>query len=111
MGFERIDDLLAGVTADGSLHGVAATVVGRDGVLYQGAAGDAKPDTMFRNASMTKAVATTAALQLVEQGGASTWTRPSRRSCRSSASSRCLTTSKAVSRSCGRPRRRRPSGI
>ncbi|MGY4867336.1 serine hydrolase domain-containing protein [Mycolicibacterium elephantis] len=68
MGFERIDDLLNGVTADGTLHGVAATVVGRDGVLYQGAAGDAKPDTMFRNASMTKAVATTAALQLVEQG-------------------------------------------
>ncbi|KUH81413.1 MULTISPECIES: serine hydrolase domain-containing protein [unclassified Mycobacterium] len=68
MGFERIDDLLNGVTADGSLHGIAATVVGRDGVLYQGAAGDAKPDTMFRNASMTKAVATTAALQLVEQG-------------------------------------------
>ncbi|MGE2731780.1 serine hydrolase domain-containing protein [Mycolicibacterium vaccae] len=68
MGFERIDDLLQGVTADGSLHGIAATVVGRDGVLYQGAAGDAGPDTMFRNASMTKAVATTAALQLVEQG-------------------------------------------
>ncbi|ULE34036.1 serine hydrolase domain-containing protein [Mycobacterium sp. IDR2000157661] len=68
MGFERIDDLLNGVTADGSLHGVAATVVGRDGVLYQGAAGEAKPDTMFRNASMTKAVASTAALQLVEQG-------------------------------------------
>ena len=68
MGFERIDDLLNGVTADGSLHGIAATVVGRDGVLYEGAAGDAGPDTMFRNASMTKAVATTAALQLVEQG-------------------------------------------
>jgi methyl acetate hydrolase len=68
MKFERIDDLLRGVTADGSLHGVAATVVGRDGVLYEGAAGDAGPDTMFRNASMTKAVASTAALQLVEQG-------------------------------------------
>lgn len=68
MGFERIDELLDGVTADGSLHGVAATVVGRDGVLYEGAAGEAKPDTLFRNASMTKAVATTAALQLVEQG-------------------------------------------
>ncbi|OBG19436.1 serine hydrolase [Mycolicibacterium celeriflavum] len=68
MGFEQIDDLLNGVTAAGSLHGIAATVVGRDGVLYEGAAGDAKPGTMFRNASMTKAVATTAALQLVEQG-------------------------------------------
>ena len=68
MGFERIDDLLNGVIADGSLHGVAATVVDRDGVLYESAAGDAKPGTMFRNASMTKALASTAALQLVEQG-------------------------------------------
>ena len=68
MGFERIDDLLNGVTADGSLHGLAATVVGRDGVLYEGAAGVAGPDTMFRNVLMAKAVATTAALQLVEQG-------------------------------------------
>jgi methyl acetate hydrolase len=68
MGFERIDDLLSSVTADGSLHGVAATIVNRDGVLYEGAFGDAKPDSMFRNASMTKAVATTGALQLVEQG-------------------------------------------
>lgn len=68
MGFERIDDLLNAVTADGSLHGIAATIVGRDGVLYEGAAGDAGPDTMFRNASMTKAVASTAALQLVEEG-------------------------------------------
>src|SRR6478735_4801280 len=68
MAFERIDDLLNGVTADGSLHGIAATIVGRDGVLYEGAAGDARPDSMFRNASMTKAVATTGALQLVEQG-------------------------------------------
>ncbi|MDG5481324.1 serine hydrolase domain-containing protein [Mycolicibacterium gadium] len=68
MGFERIDDLLNGVTDSGFLHGIAATVVNRDGVLYEGAAGDARPDTIFRNASMTKAVATTAALQLVEQG-------------------------------------------
>lgn len=68
MAFERIDDLLNGVTADGSLHGIAATIVGRDGVLYEGVAGDAKPDSMFRNASMTKAVATTGGLQLVEQG-------------------------------------------
>lgn len=68
MGFERIDDLLDSVTADGALHGIAATVVSRGGVLYAGAAGDAKADTMFRNASMTKAVATTAALQLLEQG-------------------------------------------
>jgi CubicO group peptidase (beta-lactamase class C family) len=67
MGFERIDDLLSSVIAEGSLHGIAATIVGRDGVLYEGAFGDARPDSIFRNASMTKAVTTTAALQLVEQ--------------------------------------------
>ncbi len=68
MGFEAIDQLLNDAVADGRIHGVAAMVVGRDGVLYEGAAGDATLDTLFRNASMTKAVATTAALQLVEQG-------------------------------------------
>ncbi|HTY98168.1 MAG TPA: serine hydrolase domain-containing protein [Solirubrobacteraceae bacterium] len=63
-----IDGLLqAGVDA-GTWHGVVALVVDRDGVLYEGAAGKAGPQTMFRNASMTKAVATTGALQLVEQG-------------------------------------------
>ena len=63
-----IRSLLDGVVAKGALHGVAALVVGRDGPLFHHAAGEAKPDTVFRNASMTKAVATTAALQLVEQG-------------------------------------------
>jgi CubicO group peptidase (beta-lactamase class C family) len=63
-----IDRLLqAGVEA-GTWHGVVAVVVDRDGVLHEGAAGQAGTRTMFRNASMTKAVATTAALQLIEQG-------------------------------------------
>ena len=63
-----IDRLLqAGVEAR-TWHGVVAVAVDRDGVLYEGAAGQADAQTMFRNASMTKAVATTAALQLVEQG-------------------------------------------
>ena len=43
-------------------------MVDRNGPLFQHAAGEANARTMFRNASMTKAVATTAALQLVEQG-------------------------------------------
>ena len=70
MGFDgsQIDGLLGGAVAAGTCHGVAAVVVDPDRVLYQGAFGDAGADTMFRNASMTKAVATTAALQLVEQG-------------------------------------------
>jgi methyl acetate hydrolase len=69
MGFDgsQIDGLLNGAVADGTVHGIVAMVVDRDGVLYEGDAGDAGPDTMFRNASMTKAVATTGALQLVEQ--------------------------------------------
>ncbi len=63
-----IQALLNGAVAKGAVHGVAALVVGRDGVLFQGEAGEAGTDTVYRNASMTKAVATTAALQLVEQG-------------------------------------------
>lgn len=63
-----IQALLDGAVSSGSLHGVAAVVVDRHGQLFHHAAGEAKADTMFRNASMTKAVATTAALQLVEQG-------------------------------------------
>ena len=63
-----IDGLLQAGVEGGAWHGVVAVVVDRDGVLYEGAAGQAGPQTMFRNASMTKAVATTGALQLVEQG-------------------------------------------
>jgi methyl acetate hydrolase len=64
----EIDAVLAGAVERGALHGVAALLVDRDGVLYDGRAGVAAADTMYRNASMTKAVATTAALALVEAG-------------------------------------------
>jgi CubicO group peptidase (beta-lactamase class C family) len=60
--------LLDAAAAKGAVHGIAAVVVDRDGELFHHAAGEANARTMFRNASMTKAVATTAALQLVEQG-------------------------------------------
>ena len=63
-----IDRLLGAAVEAGTWHGVVAVVVDRDGVLHETAAGEASPETMFRNASMTKAVATTAALQLLEQG-------------------------------------------
>ncbi len=68
--FERsdIDQLLGSAVEDGAFAGVAALVVGRDGVLYSGRAGDVREDTIYRNASMTKAPATVAALQLVERG-------------------------------------------
>jgi CubicO group peptidase (beta-lactamase class C family) len=70
MGFDGtgIDQLLAGAVDAGTYSGVAALVVDRGGVLYHGMAGDAGPSTMFRNASMTKALATAGALALVEQG-------------------------------------------
>jgi methyl acetate hydrolase len=63
-----IKALLDGAVAQGALHGIAALVVDRGGTLFHHACGEANERTMFRNASMTKAVATTGALQLVEQG-------------------------------------------
>jgi methyl acetate hydrolase len=60
--------LLDGAVSKGAIHGIAALVVDRDGELFHHAAGEANARTIFRNASMTKAVATTAALQLMEQG-------------------------------------------
>src|SRR6476661_2702013 len=56
--------------------GVVALVTDRKGVVYQGAFGVAdvatgrplSADALFRIASMTKAVASTALMQLVEQG-------------------------------------------
>jgi CubicO group peptidase (beta-lactamase class C family) len=63
-----IKALLEGAVSNGAVHGVAAVVVDRTGQLFHHAAGEAREHTLFRNASMTKAVATTAALQLVEQG-------------------------------------------
>jgi len=63
-----IQALLERAVTSGRLHGIAALVVDRNGLLFHHAAGEANARTLFRNASMTKAVATTAALQLVEQG-------------------------------------------
>jgi methyl acetate hydrolase len=63
-----IDQLLEDAVGAGTYSGVSAIVVDRDGVLHHGVAGSARQDTMFRNASMTKAPATVGALQLVEQG-------------------------------------------
>jgi CubicO group peptidase (beta-lactamase class C family) len=71
-----IDELLERACAEGVVPGVVAMVADRDGVVYEGAAGrlrigDGAPatvDTMFRIASMTKALTSVAALQLVEQG-------------------------------------------
>ena len=71
-----VDDVLQAAVDAGDVPCVVAMAGDRDGVIYEGAAGERTPgsgemvgpDTMFRIASMTKMVATVAALQLVEQG-------------------------------------------
>lgn len=71
-----IDNALRSAVERGDVPGVVALVTDRNGVLYQGAYGVADVDTrrpmavdsMFRIASMTKAVTSVALMQLVEQG-------------------------------------------
>jgi CubicO group peptidase (beta-lactamase class C family) len=73
-----LDAQLSDAVEAGAVPGVALLVSTPDGVAYEGAAGrlrgddpdapEVGPDTIFRMASMTKAMATVAALQLVEQG-------------------------------------------
>ncbi len=72
----RIDDALRAAVEHGDVPGVVALVANHEGVLYRGAFGVAdvtskRPmavDSMFRIASMTKAVTSLALMQLVEQG-------------------------------------------
>jgi CubicO group peptidase (beta-lactamase class C family) len=71
-----IDEVLERAVADGAVPSVAAIAADRDGIIYEGAAGPrvvggddpVTVDTHFRIMSMTKMVATTVALQLIEQG-------------------------------------------
>ena len=71
-----IDNTLRSAIERGDVPGVVALVTDRNGVLYRGAFGVADVDTkrpmaadsMFRIASMTKAVTSVALMQLVEQG-------------------------------------------
>jgi methyl acetate hydrolase len=71
-----VDQVLQDAVASGAAPNVVAVAADRDGLIYEGAAGDriagtddpVSADTHFRIMSMTKLVATTAALQLVEQG-------------------------------------------
>jgi CubicO group peptidase (beta-lactamase class C family) len=72
----NIDALLQHAADGDAVPGVVAVAGDRDGTLYEGAFGhlgvdDERPaqvDTVFLIASMTKAIASVAALQLVEQG-------------------------------------------
>jgi methyl acetate hydrolase len=73
---KAVDDVLHAAVDNGDVPCVVAMAGDRDGVIYEGAAGERAPgsgemvgpDTTFRIASMTKMVATVAALQLVERG-------------------------------------------
>jgi len=71
-----IDEAMRGAVARKEVAGVVVMAADRKGIIYQGAFGGAdiaearplKLDALFRIASMTKAVTSTAAMQLVEQG-------------------------------------------
>src|SRR3954454_8367154 len=60
----QIDELLVGAVAGGVAPGCVAVVGDRDDVVVEATAGEAGPDTVFRLASMTKAMTSVAALQL-----------------------------------------------
>jgi CubicO group peptidase (beta-lactamase class C family) len=72
----RIDEVLQRAADAGEVPGVVAMAADKDGTIYEGAFGkrslaEAAPmtvDTVFRIMSMTKAVTSTAAMMLVEQG-------------------------------------------
>jgi CubicO group peptidase (beta-lactamase class C family) len=71
-----IDAVLANAVESGAVPNVAAIAADREGIIYEGGAGprvagEGDPvsvDTHFRIMSMTKMVATVAALQLMERG-------------------------------------------
>jgi CubicO group peptidase (beta-lactamase class C family) len=71
-----IDDTLSRGIVKRKIPAVTAAVATRERIIYQGAFGkrdsvsgmEVKPDSIFAIASMTKAITSAAALQLVEQG-------------------------------------------
>jgi len=75
-GHPGIDAVLRRAVDAGEVPGVVALTANDKGVFYEGASGvrdlatgtPMTPDTVFRIASMTKAVTSVAAVQLVEQG-------------------------------------------
>jgi CubicO group peptidase (beta-lactamase class C family) len=73
---EPIRRALEAAVGPNKIPGIAAAVASRDGVIFEGAIGQRTiaepapmtPDSVFRIASMTKAITGAAAMQLVEQG-------------------------------------------
>jgi methyl acetate hydrolase len=74
--FSQVDEALRSAIDRGDVPGVVAMAGTRDGIVYQGAFGRRalsneaamSTDTVFWIASMTKAITSIAAMQLVEQG-------------------------------------------
>jgi methyl acetate hydrolase len=74
--FLQVDEVLGSAIDRGDVPGVVAMAGTRDGIVYQGAFGRRalsneaamSTDTVFWIASMTKAITSIAAMQLVEQG-------------------------------------------
>jgi CubicO group peptidase (beta-lactamase class C family) len=62
-----LTDLLAAAVAEGAVPGAAA-LVARGGDVEIAAAGDVRPDSIFRVASITKPITAAAVMLLVEQG-------------------------------------------
>jgi methyl acetate hydrolase len=75
-GKSALDSFLSGQVSRGIVPGVVAVVVNKEGVLYSGAFGKQNTakdvalatDSIFRIASMTKAVTSVAAMMMIEQG-------------------------------------------
>jgi CubicO group peptidase (beta-lactamase class C family) len=73
---QRADMLLGGAAASGAVPGVIAMATNREGTIYEGAFGERvlgggqamTTDTVVWIASMTKAITSVAAVQLVERG-------------------------------------------
>jgi CubicO group peptidase (beta-lactamase class C family) len=74
--FSQVNDVLGSAIDRGDVPGVVAMAATRDEVVYQGAFGRRaladeaamSADTVFWIASMTKAITSAAAMQLIEQG-------------------------------------------
>jgi len=75
-GVNALNSFLSGQVSRGGIPGVVAVVVNKDGTLYSGALGKRNTakdvpltaDSLFRIASMTKAVTSVATMMMVEQG-------------------------------------------
>jgi methyl acetate hydrolase len=113
-----VDAVLEQAVASGAVPNVVAVAADRDGIIYEGAAGprvagqqeQVDADTHYRIMSMTKMVATVAALQLMEQGKLEL-DAPIEQYCPQFASVQVLEGVQGARPHCGPRRAKRPSRI